>query len=91
MTSPDSAELALRPGAVTWREVDGEAILLDLGSSEYLGVNASGTVLWQMLDAGTTERELVAALQERFGVPADAARTDVDAFLTAARERNLLA
>jgi hypothetical protein len=80
----------LREGAVSWREVDGEAILLDLETSAYLGVNATGTVLWPLLDTGTTPAAMAAALVERFEVEPDVAREDVGAFLEQARRLRLL-
>ena len=83
--------LTLRDGAVSWREVGGETILLDLEHSDYLGVNASGTLLWRLLSEGTTRSALVDALTAGFDIDADTASSDVDAFVATARERNLLA
>ncbi len=85
------APVRLREGAVSWREVDGEVIVLDLETSDYLGVNASGTVLWLLLAGGTTAAAMRRALVERFGIGAEQAATDVEAFLAAARSRRLLA
>ena len=85
-----AGELRLRPGAVSWREVDGEVILLDLETSDYSGVNPSGTVLWSLLAEGTTQGALEQALVERFDVDAPRAAADVSAFLDTARSLRLI-
>ena len=80
----------LRSGAVSWREADGEVIVLDLTTSDYLGVNASGRALWTRLAEGATAAQLSRALQEEFGVPAERADADVSAFLADLGARGLL-
>ena len=35
--------MRLRDENLTWREIDGETVLLDLAGSKYLTVNAAGT------------------------------------------------
>ena len=48
---------------MAWQEVDGEAILLDLEATMYLGLNGSATVLWPEMASGTTREDLVALLR----------------------------
>jgi hypothetical protein len=91
VTTPGSGTgIRLRPGAVSWREADGEVIVLDLTTSDYLGVNAAGRVLWTRIADGTTEQALVEALQQEFGIGHEQAATDVAAFLADVRGRGLL-
>jgi hypothetical protein len=80
----------LREGAVVWQEVEGETILLDLANSMYLGINQSGTLLWSALAEGTTRGKLVEQLIVNFGISAERAAADIDAFLRVCLERNLL-
>jgi hypothetical protein len=93
-TTMDAAESAkqikLREGAASWREIDGETILLDLDSSKYLGLNRAGTVLWPAIVHGASRDELVARLMAEFDLESDRAERDVDAFIAACRERRLL-
>ena len=84
-------ELRLRPEALVWREIDNELVAVDMSSSTYLGANQSGTLLWQMLAAGTTEADLVKRLVDRFGISGDRAASDVDVFLRGLEDRKLLA
>ena len=82
--------LRLRQDAATWRDVDGEVVVLDLVASRYLGINGSGRVLWLALADGATESERTGALVREFGVPEDRARADVLAFVGDLRRRGLL-
>jgi hypothetical protein len=81
----------LNPETVSWREVDGEVLVLDLAASRYLSTNAAGALLWQHLAAGATREELVAALVEEFAIGRDRAFADVDAFLDTMSSQGLLA
>ena len=83
-------ELRLRPAELEWRDVEGEVIALDVGAAEYLTANPAGRALWLQLSEGATREQLAAALVERFGIDAERADVDVEAFLTALRERGLL-
>lgn len=80
----------LRQGAVAWQQVEDETILLDLATSQYLGVNGSGSSLWPALADGATRDELVARLCEVYDVDDDQAAADIDAFLATCRERGYL-
>jgi hypothetical protein len=82
--------LKLREGAVAWREVDGETLLLDLQASKYLSINPSATVLWRLLAEGTTREALVEALVGEYQISADDAATDVDDFLADCQQRDLI-
>ncbi|MCK0117886.1 coenzyme PQQ synthesis protein D (PqqD) [Isoptericola sp. CG 20/1183] len=84
--------MRLRADGVTWQEIDGELVLLDLNSSTYLTTNAAGTLLARTLaDAdGATEDQLVGALVREYGIDESVARTDTTAFLADLRHRGLL-
>lgn len=82
--------LRLRDGATAWREVDGEVIVLDLERSVYLGVNESGVALWRALEEGTSVPAMVDLLVTTYGIAAEQARGDVDAFVEGCAARNLL-
>jgi hypothetical protein len=83
--------LRLRQDHLTWREVDGEIVAVDLTSSRYLSANPAGALLWQMLATGTTREALIARLVEEFDITEDRADADVAAFIDALAARNLLA
>jgi Coenzyme PQQ synthesis protein D (PqqD) len=82
--------LRLRSRDLTWLEVEGEIVALDLKESVYIAVNSSGAVLWPELSGGATRDQLVKRLRDEFGLERAAALHDVDSFLKALREQNLL-
>lgn len=91
MTVPPSDGLVrLRDGSLEWRLVEGEVVLLDGERAEFLAVNRTGAALWTLLVGGASRDELAAALVERFEVEAVDAAADVDRFLSALAERQLL-
>lgn len=80
----------LRTGQLSWREFDGETVLLDLAGSKYLTVNAAGTVLLKHLVGGCTRDDLVTALVDAFGIPTAQAAADVEAFVLNLEAKGLL-
>jgi Coenzyme PQQ synthesis protein D (PqqD) len=85
-----SENLRIRPDAVEWREAEGEVVALDLRTSTYLAVNETGATLWPALIEGATRDELVASLENGYGVERERAERDLDAFLELLRDRDLL-
>ncbi len=81
--------LRLKPG-VEWQQVDDEVVVLDLGTSVYLGVNDSGAVLWPLVASGSTQSRLIDALASRFGIDDERARVDVKAFVDQLRSLSLV-
>lgn len=48
--------------SAVWRVIDGEAVVVHSDSSEYFGLNASATALWQVLAASAPSTEQLADL-----------------------------
>jgi hypothetical protein len=91
MTNARTTEvLRLEPDAVSWREVDGEIVALDLRSGEYLAINATGSTLWAMLAEGATGPELTSRLIERYDLARDRAERDASAFVRELDIRGLI-
>ena len=82
--------LRLNRDALDWREVDGEVVALDRRQSMYLAINRSGAALWPALAEGATRAALVERLVERYGIDAEAAARDVDAFVGELRREGFL-
>ena len=79
-----------RAAEVVWREVGADVVILDLTSSRYLSLNASGAVLWRAVADGATKDELVDVLLARFDVDRDVAVRDVEAFLATGANHGLI-
>ncbi|GAB3254615.1 PqqD family protein [Nocardioides dilutus] len=82
--------MKLRVDDITWREIDGDLVILDLRSSTYLTANASGTVLMRQLTEPQTLQQLTEALVDAFDIPEQTAQQDAQAFIDDLGERDLL-
>lgn len=78
------------PDHVLFRELDGEAVLLDLEGEMYFGLDEVGTRVWHGLsDSGTAEAALEAVLQE-FDVSREVLERDVATLLEELVSRGLI-
>lgn len=69
-------------GRALVRELDGEAVLLDLDSGMYYGLNGVATVVWNRMAAGEAGIEqLVADVVDAFAVEPEVAQREVEAFV----------
>jgi hypothetical protein len=82
--------MKLRVDDITWREIDGDLVILDLRSSTYLTANASGSVLMRHLTEERTLEQLAQALVDTFDIPERRAKKDVQTFIGELGERGLL-
>ena len=82
--------MKLRANEVSWREVEGEAVVLDMRSSTYFRTNRSATVLLKALVEGADRSELEARLVATYGLGPEQASGDVGAFLAELERRGLL-
>ncbi|MEZ5312290.1 MAG: PqqD family protein [Thermoanaerobaculia bacterium] len=84
-----SSRYGVRPGVMI-RELDGEAILLDVASSHYFRLNDSGR---QILDLVDGERELEAILETltgRYDSPRDELASDLVGLVAELEREGLL-
>ena len=81
--------LRLSPDVV-FRNLDGEAVLLDLGSGTYFGLNEVGTRIWQMIEAGVDEPAIVASLSAEYAAEPATIAADVRRLLGELRSRRLI-
>jgi hypothetical protein len=73
-----------------FRELDGEAVILQLEAGMYYGLDPVGTRLWQLIEAhGQLRPVLDAALQE-FDVPSDVLERDLIELVSRLAEKQLV-
>lgn len=82
--------MRLRRADVTWRELEGRTVILDLAESRYLATNRTGALLLRVLLDECSHDRLVSVLSEEYDVPRDQADADVRAFTDLLREHGLL-
>jgi len=71
-----ATRVARRP-QVVWRELDGEAVLLDLESEVYFGLDLVGTRIWSLLEADRPLGEVHRLLLAEYEVGAEEAWRDL--------------
>lgn len=82
--------MRLKSEGVTWQDVDGQVVILDLRSSLYLELNASASLLYLQLADGTGREHLISMLQTTYGLEREAALQDVEAFIRSMQQHDLL-
>ncbi len=76
---------------VVWQEIAGEAVLLDLDSERYFGLNAVGTAVWRGLSEGRPLADIVEDLTPRYAVDAERLASDIAALVAHLQAEGLLA
>ena len=62
---------------VVFRELDGEAVILNLGSGTYFGLDEVGTRVWSLIETHGSLRTVHDALLTEYDVPADILEQDL--------------
>lgn len=76
---------------VVAREVAGEAVLLNLASGTYFGLNDTGSMIWQMIDESSASlEEICDAIEEEYDVEREDIERDVLALVEELVEHGLL-
>lgn len=77
--------------ATTWRELDGEIVVLDTKASVYFSIGGFGSRLWPLLVAGASKGILATEITSTFeGVSPEQAAADVDEFLASLFDLELI-
>lgn len=75
---------------VHYRSVDGEVILLDGRGDTYLGLNKTGSVIWETIAQGGSVKDAAQALVKRFDVAPDRSVADVQTLVDQLVENGLI-
>ena len=78
------------PEDVVFRELDGEAVVLNLDSGIYFGLDEVGTRIWQLVDEHRSLRRAWEALQTEFDAPSSQLEADLIAFVDHLRAKGLV-
>ena len=82
--------MRLKSEGITWQDVAGQVVVLDLRSSLYLELNTSASLLFVTLVGGADSDQLESVLQNTFGITLEVARRDVEAFVRSMRDHDLV-
>lgn len=65
------------PDQVLFRDLDGESVLLHLGSGQYFGLDEVGTLIWQLLVEGRSLDEIEERIVAEYDASAEEVENDV--------------
>jgi Coenzyme PQQ synthesis protein D (PqqD) len=83
-------ERACAAPQVLCRDLGDEAVLLDLATETYFGLNATGTRLWKLLTGGAMIGDALATLVAEFDVSAEIVDRDMTELIDDLVQRGLL-
>jgi len=66
---------------LVFQELDGEMVILDMKSGQYFGIDAIGSIIWQMLEQRLSPAVIIERLQEEYDVDAEICSQHVLDFL----------
>lgn len=76
-----------RVEGIAWREIDGEAVLVNVRRDEVMHLNAVAAFLWSCLDGEKTLGEVAREITGEFEVDAETAEEDAVTFASELLER----
>jgi hypothetical protein len=82
--------MLLRNSSVLWRELDGEAIILNPKEGCSYNLNKVGTSIWKMLDGNHSIDDIAKAICELYEVEFEQAFQDLKQLLNELHENNLV-
>jgi hypothetical protein len=91
MTDSDSkpTPTGIRKDVLT-AHLDGEAVLLHLGTKQYFRLNETGAAIWKSLEQGHDVAATVTRLIEEFDIDAATAEAEAHRVIAELRERDLI-
>ena len=90
MTAP-SLDAAFRiPDDVVFRELDGEAVVLNLDTGIYFGLDAVGTRIWRLIEERKPLRIVLDTLIDEYEASPDRLQSDLLAFVERLNGKGLL-
>lgn len=75
---------------VVFRELDGEAVILNLASGIYFGLDPIGTRIWQLVDQHGALDAVLAELRDEYDAPPEALERDLLRLASELTQKGLL-
>ena len=75
---------------VVFRDLDGEAVILDLVSGTYFGLNEVGTRIWRLVDEGCDPSQIADVVASEYQADRETIARDVTRLLDDLRTRRLI-
>ena len=78
------------PEKIVWRNIDDEAIILNLDSGVYYGLNKTGSLIWTLLSQKSATENIIGELSSSYGISKKQATQDVLAMLEGLAKESLI-
>jgi hypothetical protein len=85
----DDQRITIREEVLS-RQLDGEAVLLDLQSGTYFGLNEIGAFVWDLVSAGKTVGEIRNGVLDAYEVEPEVVDADLERLIDDLRRRGLV-
>lgn len=79
-----------KPDGILMRELGGEAVLLNLDTESYFGLDETGTRMWTLLDSSATIQAAYSSLLAEYDVAPEDLGRDLARFLAELAEAGLI-
>ena len=83
-------QMQQRNTKILWRELEGEAVLLNPKAGCSYNLNHIGTFIWKMLDGNHTSEQIATAICESYEVEYEQALHDVEDIVAELNQHELL-
>ena len=71
-------------------DMDGERVMMNLATGEYVGLEGIGGTIWDLLETPRSLSEIEAQVLEEFMVDAETCRADIKEFLSDLTQKGLV-
>jgi Coenzyme PQQ synthesis protein D (PqqD) len=75
---------------VVFRDLEGEAVILDLASGTYFGLNEVGTRVWRLVDEGRSTSQIVEIVTAEYEADREIIARDVERLIDDLHARRLI-
>lgn len=76
--------------AIISKIIDDEQILLNTETGDYYGLNELGSAIWELINENNDLQSMVQTLLEDYDVEESVLKDDIETFLRALIERNII-
>ena len=82
--------IPVRDEDIVWRNLDGEAVLLNPQSGKYYGMNTVGCSFWEKIDGTRTLSDIVDLLLEEYDVERETLVSDINELAANLEKSNII-
>ncbi|MFH1904698.1 MAG: PqqD family protein [bacterium] len=75
---------------VAWRDLDGEAVILDLKTDTYFSLDEIGTQIWNRMIEKSEIKDIVSLITREYDVPAKEAERDAKELISSLKKTGLI-